>query len=409
MIDESQIEYLLDGERAEADVLNRPLRQIVRATNTSLANISGSGGDTTEALDTALDEIHEEISTTSDNLTLLIEERYDDVSTRLGLKVDKVVGKVLSDTNFTQAEKDKLSSLEGSKFVGLFVSEGSLPATGSAGDYANVDGGVGRDVYRVIWDSSDKKWVRAQGISVDLTDAQIKQQYEGNPDTNAFTDDQKTKLTGITVGATKNRADTLNADKTHTHTTAQVTGLDTTLGSKVDKTTQVIAGTGLSGGGTLAENRTLNVSYGTTSGTAAQGNDSRITDALQKSQVVQTTGTSATNVMSQKVTTDALNTKAPSTHTHSWSQVTEQPVTATRWPTFAEVSGKPTSYSTTWASVDAKPDTATRWPTFAEVTGKPLTDAEITKLKALLATITVSGTAVTFSDTVNAKDVYIRG
>ena len=44
---------------------------------------------------------------------------------------------------------------------------------------------------------------------------------------------------------------------------------------------------------------------------------------------------------------------------------------ATRWPTFAEVTGKPTNYSTTWASVAAKPAQATRWPALSEVTGKP--------------------------------------
>ena len=48
-------------------------------------------------------------------------------------------------------------------------------------------------------------------------------------------------------------------------------------------TRQVIAGTGLTGGGDLSANRTLAVNYGTTAGTAAQGNDSRITGAAQKS------------------------------------------------------------------------------------------------------------------------------
>lgn len=145
-------------------------------------------------------------------------------------KVDKAAGKGLSDTNFTQAEKDKLSYLESSKFVGLFVSESALPLSGSEGDYANVDGGVGSDVYRVIWDSSDNKWVRAQGVSTELTDAQIKQQYESNPDTNAFTDDEKAKLASVTNGATANRADILNADKVHTHVINDVTGLSTRLG-----------------------------------------------------------------------------------------------------------------------------------------------------------------------------------
>lgn len=119
------------------------------------------------------------------------------LETALGNKVDKVAGKGLSDANFTQAEKTKLASLESSKFVGLFVSESALPKTGSEGDYANVDGGAGSDVYRVIWDTSDKKWVRVQGVSTELTSAQIKQQYESNPDTNAFTDSEKTKLASV--------------------------------------------------------------------------------------------------------------------------------------------------------------------------------------------------------------------
>jgi hypothetical protein len=43
----------------------------------------------------------------------------------------------------------------------------------------------------------------------------------------------------------------------------------------------VNAGTGLTGGGDLSADRTLAVSYGSSAGTAAQGNDSRITGAVQ--------------------------------------------------------------------------------------------------------------------------------
>ena len=147
------------------------------------------------------------------------------LDTALESKVDKEVGKGLSEANFTQAEKTKLASLESSKFVGLFMSESALPSTGSEGDYANVDGGVGGDVYRVIWDSTNSKWVAMQGSATEPTEAQLKQLYESNPDTNAFTDDEKAKLTGIAAAATKNRADSENADKVHTHTIEQVDGL----------------------------------------------------------------------------------------------------------------------------------------------------------------------------------------
>lgn len=76
---------------------------------------------------------------------------------------------------------------------------------------------------------------------------------------------------------------------------ARLDALDTTVAAKADAaattsalatkagtSTSIIAGTGLTGGGTLAADRTLSVSYGTTAGTAAQGNDSRITGAAQK-------------------------------------------------------------------------------------------------------------------------------
>lgn len=53
--------------------------------------------------------------------------------------------------------------------------------------------------------------------------------------------------------------------------------------SKVATSTTISAGTGLTGGGDLSANRTLTVSYGTAAGTAAQGNDSRITGAEQTS------------------------------------------------------------------------------------------------------------------------------
>lgn len=51
-----------------------------------------------------------------------------------------------------------------------------------------------------------------------------------------YTTAEKTKLAGVAVEATKNRADSKNADKVHTHTMAQVTGLDTALVGKAATT-----------------------------------------------------------------------------------------------------------------------------------------------------------------------------
>lgn len=62
-------------------------------------------------------------------------------------------------------------------------------------------------------------------------------------------------------------------------TQAQVDNLVTDLAGKVPTTRTLTAGTGLTGGGDLSANRTFTVSYGTTAGTACQGNDARLSDA----------------------------------------------------------------------------------------------------------------------------------
>ena len=63
-----------------------------------------------------------------------------------------------------------------------------------------------------------------------------------------------------------------------------------TLSGKVSKSRRINSGTGLSGGGNLTVDRTLSVKYGTTAGTAAQGNDSRIVGAEQQSNLGQPLG-----------------------------------------------------------------------------------------------------------------------
>ena len=71
---------------------------------------------------------------------------------------------------------------------------------------------------------------------------------------------------------------------------------------------------------------------------------------------------------------------ALSSHTHPWSEVTGAPATATRWPTWTEVTSKPSvfapsSHTHPWSEVIGAPTTATRWPTWGEVTSKPTTFA----------------------------------
>jgi len=130
-----------------------------------------------------------------------------DLAPALAGKVDAQAGYGLSQENFTSDEKDKLAGLEGSKWKGEFVSLAALQAafpTAEPGSNAFVDLGVGEDVVKYIWDSTDQKWVLQQGESADLTPAQIKSRYESNPDTNTFTDAEKSKLSGIASNATNN-------------------------------------------------------------------------------------------------------------------------------------------------------------------------------------------------------------
>ncbi|AMS03030.1 minor tail protein [Gordonia phage Leonard] len=63
-----------------------------------------------------------------------------------------------------------------------------------------------------------------------------------------------------------------------TGSTQVAAGNDSRIVNAVPNTRTVSAGTGLSGGGDLTANRTLSVQYGTAAGTAAQGNDARLSD-----------------------------------------------------------------------------------------------------------------------------------
>lgn len=117
----------------------------------------------------------------------------------LATKVDAVAGKALSDSNYTQAEKDKLAGLEDGHFKGVHVGLAGLTAehpAAVAGDYAVVDDGVDLTWYQ--WSVVDAAWTARTGESTEITPAQVKQYYEQNPDTNAFTNDEKTALSNLT-------------------------------------------------------------------------------------------------------------------------------------------------------------------------------------------------------------------
>jgi hypothetical protein len=150
-----------------------------------------------------------------------------------------------TDTNaFTDAEKTKLAGLESSHFKGEFVNLAALNnVTGAAGDYAYVDLGASQDVTTYIWDTTDNKWVDQKGVSTSETAATIKTKYESNANTNAYTDTEKVKLSGIEDGANVNEnafgvivAGSTNVASTvasDTLTLLPSTGIDITATGKV--------------------------------------------------------------------------------------------------------------------------------------------------------------------------------
>lgn len=74
-----------------------------------------------------------------------------------------------------------------------------------------------------------------------------------------------------------------NVDNTSDANKPVSTAMQTALNAKVATTRAITAGTGLTGGGDLTVDRTIAANFGTGAGTVAQGNDGRITGALQRS------------------------------------------------------------------------------------------------------------------------------
>ncbi|WP_421310205.1 tail fiber domain-containing protein [Aeromonas sp. 603696] len=70
-------------------------------------------------------------------------------------------------------------------------------------------------------------------------------------------------------------------------------------------------------------------------------------------------------------------TMPPTEHTHTWSQLSNIPVYATRWPTLTEIDAAAASHSHTWSHLTGIPSYAARWPDWNEVTDKPALAAAI--------------------------------
>lgn len=113
-----------------------------------------------------------------------------------GLTVD--LTEYIDASVMSTAERQKLASLESSKFLGTFLTSDAIPLDKAvAGSYADVDAGPGETVSRWIFDADNGAFVKATGSIAGETSASIKQKYEDNPDTNAFTDTYKATVEAL--------------------------------------------------------------------------------------------------------------------------------------------------------------------------------------------------------------------
>lgn len=106
-----------------------------------------------------------------------------------------------------------------------------------------------------------------------------------------------------------------------------VNSLETTVSGKVPLTRSVTAGTGLTGGGDLTADRTLSVLYGTASGTAAAGNDGRLSDSrtpIEHAATHSSAGSDPVTVAQSQVSglSTTLAGKSDAGHAHAAGDIT---------------------------------------------------------------------------------------
>ena len=135
--------------------------------------------------------------------------------TLLDSKVDKAAGKQLSDENYTSPEKAKLAGIQAGAQVNAVSS-----VSGRTGAVTLAKGDVGLSN---VDNTSDINKPVSTATSTALSGKVDKVTGKGLSE-NDYTIAEKTKLAGVASEATKNRADSENADKVHTHPWTEVTG-----------------------------------------------------------------------------------------------------------------------------------------------------------------------------------------
>ena len=114
------------------------------------------------------------------------------------INIKRVVESIPGYSLMSDAEKEKLLSLESSKFLGTFTTSEDIPKEKAvAGSYADVESEDGTSVDRWIYNLKSGEFIKSNSSSGVETSSSIKTKYESNDDTNAFTDAFKSILENL--------------------------------------------------------------------------------------------------------------------------------------------------------------------------------------------------------------------
>ena len=131
-----------------------------------------------------------------DALGQFIGSQLKDATNTINIK--RVVESIPGYSLMSDAEKEKLLSLESSKFLGTFTTSEDIPKEKAvAGSYADVESEDGTSVDRWIYNLKSREFIKSNSSSGVETSSSIKTKYESNDDTNAFTDAFKSILENL--------------------------------------------------------------------------------------------------------------------------------------------------------------------------------------------------------------------
>ena len=131
-----------------------------------------------------------------DALGQFIGSQLKDATNTINIK--RVVESIPGYSLMSDAEKEKLLSLESSKFLGTFTTSEDIPKEKAvAGSYADVESEDGTSVDRWIYNLNSGEFIKSNSSSGVETSSSIKTKYESNDDTNAFTDAFKSILENL--------------------------------------------------------------------------------------------------------------------------------------------------------------------------------------------------------------------